>query len=444
MRPDDQFQQDHGQSTGAQAMGTGHGGHSAESHTTPVSTSFAPGTGRKIKISAATVAVVLLSGFLVVHFLRASGESQLREVSKTESSRRPPVNVIIARSSGETRPLTLPGETAAWYESTLYARVTGYVAKWYVDIGDHVRQGQILATIETPELDADLAAARAELTAAEAQIKVRAAEAEFANSTNQRWRDSPKGVVSDQEREAKRADYDSAVAKLNAARAQVALDRARVERFTALTQFKQVTAPFDGTVTERRVDIGNLVTAGSTNGNTLLYRVSQENPMRIFVDVPQSVSGELMKPKVAVQITASSIPGRVFSGEIARTAKAINPQARTLRVEVDIPNTDQALVPGMYVDVAFALQSTNLVQVPAAALVFRSSGPQVAVVNDAGRVSFRKVTIARDDGNMVEIGSGLSPGDKVALNISSQIGDGDTVAVSESAGGPSAPALKTR
>lgn len=444
MRPDDQFKRDRDPNDAAQATDTEQVGHSVDSDASRVSTSFSPGTGRRIKISAAATAIVLLSGFLLVHFLRTSGESRLQEVSKAESSRRPPVNVITVRSSGATRPLTLPGETAAWYESTLYARVTGYVAKWFVDIGDHVRRGQILATIETPELDADLAAARAELTAAEAQVKVRAAEAEFANSTNERWRDSPKGVVSDQEREAKRADYDSAVAKLNAARAQVALDRARVDRFTALTQFKQVTAPFDGTVTERRVDIGNLVTAGSINGNTLLYRVSQETPMRVFVEVPQSAAGELMKADVPVQITASSIPGRIFSGEIARTAKAINPQARTLRVEVDIPNADQALVPGMYVDVAFALQSTNLVQVPAAALVFRSSGPQVAVVNDAGRVSFHKVTIARDDGNMVELGSGISPGDKVALNISSQISDGETVAVSESAEGPSATALKTR
>jgi len=444
VRPDDRFKRDRDPNDAAQATDTEQVGHSVDSDASRVSTSFSPGTGRRIKISAAATAIVLLSGFLLVHFLRTSGESRLQDVSKAESSRRPPVNVITVRSSGATRPLTLPGETAAWYESTLYARVTGYVAKWFVDIGDHVRRGQILATIETPELDADLAAARAELTAAEAQVKVRAAEAEFANSTNERWRDSPKGVVSDQEREAKRADYDSAVAKLNAARAQVALDRARVDRFTALTQFKQVTAPFDGTVTERRVDIGNLVTAGSINGNTLLYRVSQETPMRVFVDVPQSAAGELMKADVPVQITASSIPGRIFSGEIARTAKAINPQARTLRVEVDIPNADQALVPGMYVDVAFALQSTNLVQVPAAALVFRSSGPQVAVVNDAGRVSFHKVTIARDDGNMVELGSGISPGDKVALNISSQISDGETVAVSESAEGPSATALKTR
>ena len=166
--------------------------------------------------------------------------------------------------------------------------------------------------------------------------------------------------------------------------------------------------------------------------------------MRVFVDVPQSAAGELMKAGVQVQITASNIPGRTFTGEVARTARAINPQARTMRVEVDIPNTDQALVPGTYVDVSFALQSSNLVQVPAAALVFRSNGPQVAVVDGASRVSFRKVTIARDDGNMVEIGSGVSPGDKVALNISSQISDGQAVAVSESGEGPSATALKTR
>ena len=426
MRPDDPFLQ-----------GSEDAGHDSESGTGRISTTFAPKTGRRMKLFAVVGAIILVAGFLMVHFLKASGEGRLQESSKAESSLRTVVNVITVRSPGAARPLTLPGETAAWYESTLYARVTGYVAKWFVDIGDHVKQGQVLATIETPELDADLVAARAELTAAQAQVKVRAAEAEFAKSTNERWRDSPKGVVSDQEREAKRSDYDSAIARLNAARAQVALDQARVERFTALQQFKKVTAPFDGTVTERRVDIGNLVTAGSTSGNTLLYRLSQETPMRIFVDVPQSVSGELLKPGIAVQIKASSLPGVAISGVVSRTAKAINPQARTLRVEVDVPNADQALVPGMYVDVGFALQSTNLVQVPAAAMVFRASGPQVAVVDNAGRVNFRKVTIARDDGNMVELGSGISPGDKVALNISSRIADGEIVAISESGDGAS-------
>ena len=440
MQTDDQSQHVAGPDLQARREAFAHGGHGDQSEAR-VTTAFSPRTGRRLKISAAAGAIVLIASFLTVYLLKASGESKLQATSKAESSVKQLVNVITVQSPGTTRPLTLPGETAAWYESTLYARVTGYVGKWLVDIGDHVRQGQVLAIIETPELDADLIAARAELTAAEAQVKVRAAEAEFAKSTNERWRDSPKGVVSDQEREAKRADYDSAIAKLNAAQAQVALDRARVDRFTALAQFKQVTAPFDGTVTERRVDVGNLVTAGSTS-NTLLYRLSQESPMRVFVDAPQSVSGELLKPGVTVQIKSSSLPGVTISGEVARTAKAINPQSRTLRVEVDIPNTDQVLVPGMYVDVNLALPGSNLVQVPAAAMVFRSSGPQVAVIDDKGRVNFRNVTIARDDGNMVEVGSGLAPGDRVALNISSRIADGEIVTVAESGNGTSAVAPK--
>ncbi|HEX4985837.1 MAG TPA: efflux RND transporter periplasmic adaptor subunit [Burkholderiales bacterium] len=404
-----------------------------------ISTAYRRGTGRRIAVFATVAMVALAAGFLSVHFMRVTDRHHLQETSKAEASQRPLVNVITVQSPGAAHPLTLPGETAAWFESTLYARVNGYVAKWTVDIGEHVRKGQVLAVIETPELDADLVAARAELAAARALVTVRAAEAGFAKTTNERWKDSPRGVVSEQEREAKRSDYDSAQARLNAARAQVELGKARVERLAALQQFKQVVAPFDGTITERRIDVGNLVTAGSTSGNTLLYRVAQESPLRVFVDAPQSVSGELLKPGMAVQVKSAGLAGAPIDATVARTARAINPQARTLRVEVDIPNADLALVPGMYVDVTFALPGGNRVQVPAAALVFRSSGPQVAVVDGAGRVSFRKVDIARDDGSMVEIGSGLAAGDKVALNISSRIADGDMVSVAQStdAGAPS-------
>jgi RND family efflux transporter MFP subunit len=405
-----------------------------------ISTTIAPGTGRRVKISAAVVAIALVAGFFVVHFLKASERSELSSASRAAASRPSPVNAIVVGSATGTRPLKLPGQTAAWYESTIYARVSGYVAKWYVDIGDHVHRGQTLATIDTPELDAELTASRAELRSAQAQVKVREAESEFAKTTYERWRDSPKGVVSEQEREAKKADYDSAVAKLNAARADVALDQAKVDHFVAMTQFKQVTAPFDGTITERRIDIGNLVTAGSTSSTTSLYRMSQDNPLRIFVDVPQSAAAELMKVGLPVQIQAASVPNRIFSGKITRTAQAINPQARTLRVEIDIPNPDQALVPGMYVDVAFELSTKDTaVEVPAAALVFRSSGPEVAVIDGSGKVSFRKVTIARDDGNVVELGAGVSPGDRVALNISSQIGEGDQVTVTQPENGSPTP-----
>jgi len=434
MRPADRSPQ-HSGAAEAPGFGSDEGYEADLLQEQGVSTKVAPGTDRRVKISAAAVAIALLIGFLVVHFIKASARSELASATREAASRPPPVNVILAGTAGGTRPLTLPGQTAAWYESTIYARVSGYVAKWYVDIGDHVHRGQTLVAIDTPELDAELTAARAELTAAQAQVKVRESEAEFTRTTYERWRDSPKGVVSEQEREAKKADYDGAVAKLNAARAEVALDQAKVDHFVAMTQFKQVTAPYDGKITERRIDIGNLVTAGSTTGNSPLYRMSQDDPMRVFVDVPQSAAGELMKVGVPVQVHAANLPNRVFNGKITRTAQAINPQARTLRVEIDLPNPDQALVPGMYVDVAFELQTDDLVQVPAAALMFRASGPQVAVVDNSGRVSFRQVTIARDDGNVVQLGSGVSSGERVALNISSQISEGDKVSVNESASG---------
>jgi RND family efflux transporter MFP subunit len=413
--------------------------HTTDDSTTPVH--FDPTTGRSIRRAVIGVAVVFAVGFVAVFALKWRQQHVLAADAVTDASRRPTVNVVAVHASGKGRMLSLPGETAAWFESTIYARVNGYVDHWYSDIGDHVHQGQTLATIDTPELDAQLVAARAQLNAAEAEVRVRQAEAELATTTYERWRDSPKGVVSEQERDQKKADFDSAEARLNAARAQVALNQADVDHYVALTQFKKVTAPFDGTIVERRIDIGNLVTAGSTAATTPLYRVSQDRPIRVFVDVPQSASGELMKPGAPVLVRADNLPGKSFDGKVTRTAQAINPQARTLRVEVDLPNGDRALVPGLYVDVSFQLQQSGLFQVPAAAMVFRDSGPHVAIVEPNGQVRFRKVTIARDEGNVVELGSGVADGDKVALNISSQIGDGDTVAVNEM---PAATGLASR
>jgi RND family efflux transporter MFP subunit len=321
----------------------------------------------------------------------------------------------------------LPGYTAAWHASTIYARVDGYVGKWFVDIGDRVHAGQVLALIETPDLDAELAAARAQLKADQATVVVRRAETEFARTTYDRWRDSPKGVVSEQEREEKKAAYDSAVARQRSAEADVALAQAGVDKYQALSQFKKVTAPYDGVITVRDIDIGNLVTAGSTSSTTSLYVMTQNDPMRIFVDAPQSAADDLINNKAPVQVQTSAGVMRDYSGRVTRTSQALNPQARTLRVEVDIPNPKDEFVPGMYVKVGFGLPPRGLVQVPAAALVFRASGPQVARVDSSGRISFRTVTIGRDDGSVIELSSGIAPGDRLALNVSSRITDGELV-----------------
>jgi RND family efflux transporter MFP subunit len=394
-----------------------------------VATSFDPDTGRRMKKAALIFVVVLAVAFVAVRLDKFFKERSIANAAEEQSSAPHLVDVIKAEPVDSVQRMALPGYTSAWHSSTIYARVNGYVGKWFVDIGDHVKKGQVMALIETPDLDAQLAGARAQLQAAQAQVQVRKAQAEFAKSTYDRWRDSPKGVVSEQEREQKHADYDSAEAALKSADADVTLDQARVNQYAALFEFKQVTAPYDGTVSQRDIDIGNLVTAGSTSSTTPLYVMTQNDPMRVFVDVPQSAAADLMEGKIPVEVSIPGHEGRHFAGSVTRTAEALNQQARTLRVEVDIPNGQSALVPGMYVKVGFGLQPKGLVQVPAAALIFRAGGPQVARVDKSGRLTFQDVTIARDDGNAVELGSGVSPGDQLALNVSSQIGDGEIVKV---------------
>lgn len=407
-----------------------------EAHT--AATSFDPDTGKRIKKAALIFIGVLVIAFLAVRTDKFVKERSIARSAEEQGSAPHLVDVIRAEPVGAVQHLSLPGQTAAWHSSTIYSRVNGYVAKWFVDIGDHVHKGQVMALIETPDLDAQLAGARAQLQAAQAQVQVRKAQAEFAKTTYDRWRDSPKGVVSEQEREQKHADYDSAEATLKSAEAEVTLDQSRVNQYVAMSEFKEVTAPYDGIVSQREIDIGNLVTAGSTSSTTPLYVMTQNDPMRVFVDVPQSAAADLMGGKIPVDVQVPGNEGHSYAGAVTRTAQALNQQARTLRVEVDIPNAQASLVPGMYVKVGFGLQPKGLVQVPAAALIFRSGGPQVARVDKSGRIDFRDVTIARDDGNAVELGAGVEAGDQLALNVSSQIGDGEIVRVNrtEQGAGP--------
>jgi RND family efflux transporter MFP subunit len=390
-------------------------------------TRFSRGTGWRILSVFVIIALALGLGYLFVNHEKATAGARLADATRQDAAEPPTVDAVTVSLSPATQSLALPGETAAWDETTIYARVNGYVAKWFVDIGDLVKAGQTLATIDTPELDAELLAAKAKLNASVAQVAVKQAQADFARSTAERWLDSPKGAVSEQEREDKKAGSAEAIAELTAARAQVALDQANVDRLTALTQFKTVLAPFDGTIVQRQIDTGNLVTAGSTANTSPLYRLVQDDPMRVFVHAPQSAAAQLMEPSATAAISFGGQGDKRFEGKVTRTAKAINPQSRTLRVEIDVPNVDHALVPGMYVQVSFKLEGAAQIQVPAAALLFRAGGPQVAVIDEKGAVAFRPVTIARDDGNVVSIGSGLAAGDKVALNLSSQITPGEMV-----------------
>ncbi len=384
-------------------------------------------TGRWISIIALLFAVGLGGAFLMVSRIKAREEYGLEQQTLKSVAMLPLIDVAAAKPGPAFNSLILPGDTAAWYRTIIYSRVNGYLADWKVDIGDRVKKGEVLATIDTPDLDAQLDAARAELAAAQAETKVRQADADFARTSYDRWRDSPKGVVSDQEREEKKAANDSSIAKLNAAKAQVAVDQAKVDGLMTLTQFKNVTAPFDGIITDRRVDPGDLVTAGSSANTSPLFVLQKTNVIRIFSRVPQRVAARLSVGSKVKVMTSDGL-GQVYEGKIVRTTGSVDPRARTMLVEADLPNENYALSPGMYVRVEFHVAQAPSVEVPAAAIVFHGKGPQVAVVEN-GKISFRNVAIATDNGDFVDLASGIKAGDRVALNLNSQISDGDKVAI---------------
>jgi len=396
-----------------------------------VPTTVKEGTGLRLVIAVVIVFLVLALGFIIAFFVRSRNESHAQQTSTDSSDAIPGVDVVTVVPTASTYPLVLPGQTAGWFESAIYARVDGYLGEWFSDIGDPVKAGQVLATIETPELDQQLGAAQARANVSTAQMRVASANESIAQITYDRWWKSPPEVVSEQERQEKKATYDSSVAQLEAAKAQHELDEAEVNRLKALESFKQVVAPYDGVITGRHIDIGDLVTLGSSSVTTSLYTIAQPNVIRTFIDVPQKLADQMEMGLDAIA-TSDQFPGIPFRGKVARSTRSIDPQSRTQRTEVDIPNDDKkhknhVLVPGMYVQVTFQLHQRGLVQVPAASIIFKPGGLQVAVIDDQDKVEFRPITVTKDNGDTVELNSGVKEGEHVALNISNYIVAGEKV-----------------
>lgn len=382
---------------------------------------------RRAGILAAIVAVaVAIAGI----GLRWMHERDVRQWTKAGST--PIVSVMTPGQGVSGLQTTLPGNIQAWYEAPLYARVSGYLKKWYQDYGAHVKKGQLLAEIDAPDLDAELAAAQANLKAADAQVKVREAEMEFARTTYERWRDSPQGVVSEQERESKKADFASASARHNSAIADVRSDQGVVDRLSALEQFKRIVAPFDGVVTARTTDIGNLINAG-VGSAPQLFRVADVHEMRVFVQVPQELSAEIHNGLTA-ELELPQYPDRTFKATVATTSEAINEAARTLLVELHADNTGNLLQPGTYAEVHFELAAdAGMVRIPTSALVFREQGMQVAILGKDNRVELRAVKLGRNLGTDVEVLSGLTPQDRVIESPPDSLSTGDVVRVIDNA-----------
>jgi RND family efflux transporter MFP subunit len=376
----------------------------------------------------AVLAAIAIAAFGILQ--RRSHEAEVRQWTQDQAI--PTVAVITPRTGAATQHLVLPGTVQAWFEAPIYARVNGYLKKWNFDYGAHVKKGDVLAEIETPDLDAQLAASQAKLNSARAVVKVREAEEQFAQSTYQRWRDSPKGVVSVQEQESKQADYNSSKARLSSANAEAAADQGEVDRLLAMINFKNITVPFDGIVTARETDVGALINAGSGTGGgngPELFRVADIHQMRIYVQVPQQLSAGI-KAGLAADVQLPQYPNKTFKATVATTSSAINTNARTLLVELHAENPDGELQPGAYAQVSFELPTDpNIVRIPTSALVFREHGMEVATIGPDDTIALKPIKLGRNLGTEVEVVQGLKLSDRLVNSPPDSLATGDKVRV---------------
>jgi len=312
------------------------------------------------------------------------------------------VNVATARRDSKPKELVLPGTFQAFNQTTIFPRSNGYVKSWKVDIGDNVQAGQLLAEIATPEVDQQLAQARA--------------QEEIAKLTADRWRDLvDKKVVSKQEYDQNEKAYEAA--------------KANLQQLEKIQGFQQVVAPFTGKITARNIDIGTLVTAGTGNSGTPLFSMVQSDPLRVYVFVPQENAAS-MREGLKAKILVQERPGQDFEGTVTRTAGALDPTSRTMQVEVQVPNHDGKLYAGMYGQVKFLLPDDNApIVVPADAFVFRSQGPQVVTVTNDNRIHWQKIRVGRDFGTQLEVLDGLAENTKVVMNPTDDLTEGGQVQV---------------
>jgi RND family efflux transporter MFP subunit len=375
---------------------------------------------KQLKIAAliggGVAIVIVLSGMVTRLYANRSVEHW------TQSQEVPTVSVIKPQGSSGSGTLVLPGKLSAFYNAPIYARVPGYVRGWYKDIGAYVHKGDVLAVIDTPELDQQLEQARADLANAVAAQKL-------SSTTAKRWSSLLNiDAVSKQESEEKSGD-------LAAKNAQVAAAKANVQRIEDLTKFSKITAPFDGTVTNRSIDVGALVNAGSENAGTPLFTVADLHRIRIYVSVPQNYSADIL-PGMSASLTLPEYPGRVFHATLDSTSDAIGDQSNALLVELLADNTNGLLKPGDYAQVTLDLpKSASVLTVPASALVFDRQGLQVATVMPNNRVAMKSISLARDMGSSVEVSSGLRPNDRVIDNPPDSIVNDDLVRPQNAAAG---------
>jgi RND family efflux transporter MFP subunit len=367
------------------------------------------------------LALALLLGIWGTISRVRSREQLARE---TQAASTPLVTAASPVPSPPAEDLELPGNVQAFIEAPIYARTSGYLRKWYTDIGTPVKKGQLLALIDTPEVDQQLKQAQHELDTADANARLAA-------STHARWQGLlAKHAVSQQ-------DADQKAAEAEATASSAAAARANVERLKELESFKRVVAPFEGVVTYRNTDVGALITTGGAG--TALFRVADKRTLRVYVEVPEPYAPQT-RPGVVADLTFSEYPSRSFPATVVRTAQALDPSSRTLQVELHVDNREDELLPGAYARVHFRIPGrAGTLRIPASALLFRAAGLQVATVSPDMHVKLKAIVQGRDFGRSVEVLSGITAQDRVVTNPPDSVSDGMLVRVAGAGAAPRSP-----
>src|SRR5437588_6269326 len=372
--------------------------------------------------SSARKAGWLVGGFILILLVAGAitiasklGEKKAL-AAETERLAQPSVSLTHPTQEQNHEELLLPATVQAYKESPIYARTNGYVLHWYKDIGSHVNKGDLLADIDTPEVDQELLQARANRQQIQAQLGL-------AKSSAERWENLRKSdSVSQQE-------VDQQVSGYQQAQANLAASDANVRRLQQMEAFKHVYAPFSGVLTKRNIDVGALINAGNTGSDKQLFDVAQVDPLRVYVDVPQTYSPAI-KMGIKAYLEQREYAGQKVEGKVVRTSESINPTTRTLLAEIDVPNPKGKILPGAYAQVHFAARiDAPRLTIPINTLLFRPEGPRAAVVDAEKKVHLRPVSIGRDYGRSVEVMGGLQPSDQVIVNPADSLEDGQPVNV---------------
>src|SRR5580700_6381378 len=378
-----------------------------------------PSPGSKVTRAVMILLIVAVVVLVVIWGISSRRKADAQLSVETRDLGIPTVSVIHPKQGAPQQEIVIPGNMQPYTDAPIFARTNGYLKKWYADIGANVKSGQLLAEIDSPEVDQQLQQARADLATAEANLNL-------AEVTASRYKDLLKTDSVAQQ------DVDNANGNYDARRTTVESAQANVKRLQDMQAFEKVYAPFDGVITARNTDVGQLIDSGSSGGASReLFHIAAVNPLRVYINVPQFDSPEI-RPGLRAELVLTEFPGRRFQGTVARSSGAIDNATRTLLTEVDVENSAHLLRPGGYVEVHLKLPSpVNTFTLPVNATIFKSAGLQVAIVKDAKTISLIPVTPGRDFGTEIEIVAGLKGDESVVLNPSDSLTDGAEVRVAE-------------